>query len=89
MQDFTGSGLKTRQADDGFGDPGHAADYVVWNHLDPHSQSVFHLPGALHLYRSEDGLEKLTWRRTTEPLIDQVRAQLETDSFPLYVPPPE
>jgi hypothetical protein len=85
MQDFTESGLKTRQADDGFRDPGHAADYVVWNHLDPHSQSVFYLHGALHLYRSEDGLKKLTWRRTSEPLIDQIRAQLEVDSFPLYV----
>ncbi|WP_410659913.1 DUF4917 family protein [Amycolatopsis sp. lyj-112] len=85
MQDFPEANLKPRQADDGFRDSGQALDYVVWNHLDPHSQSVFYLHGALHLYRSEDGLKKLTWRRTNEPLIDQIRGQLEADSFPLYV----
>ncbi|MBB5852280.1 hypothetical protein HDA45_002367 [Amycolatopsis umgeniensis] len=85
MQDFPEENLQARQADDGFRDPGEATDYVVWNHLDPHSQTIFYLHGALHLYRSEGGLKKLTWRRTNEPLIDQIRAQLEADSFPLYV----
>lgn len=85
MQDFTECGLEARRSDDGFRDPGYAADHVVWDHLNPHAQSVFYLHGALHLYRSGGGLRKLTWCRTKEPLVDQIRAQLNVDSFPLYV----
>ena len=85
MQDFTGRGLVPRRSDDGFRDPGYDADYVTWNYLAPHSQNVYYLHGALHLYRSEGELIKLTWVRTGEALIDQIRVQLANDSYPLYV----
>ena len=83
MQDIAGSAK--RRSDDGFRDPGYEADYVLWDYLNPYSQSVHYLHGALHLYRGDDGLKKLTWSRTEEPLIDQIRAQLAADFYPLYV----
>lgn len=83
MQDL--DQLPPRTTDDGFRDPGYDAEYVLWDYLNPHAQCVFYLHGALHLFRGEDGLRKLTWRRTEEPLIDQIRAQLAADFFPLYV----
>jgi len=57
----------------------------VWDYLNPHRQTVFYLHGALHLYRGEAELQKLTWIRTGDPLIDQIRAQLAANRFPLYV----
>lgn len=74
-------------SDDGFRSPDHAAEYVVWNHLAPHSQSVFYLHGALHLYRDAESaeLQKLTWIRTGDALIDQIREQLRCNRFPLIV----
>lgn len=73
--------------DDGFRSPGDAHDYVVWDHLTPHTQSVFYLHGALHLYRdiNSSELQKLTWIRTGDALIDQIRAQLAADRLPLIV----
>lgn len=83
MQDIPG--MLKRRSDDGFRDPGYEADYVLWDYLNPYSQTVHYLHGALHLYRGDDGLKKLTWRRTEEPLIDQIRAQLAANFYPLYV----
>lgn len=74
-------------SDDGFRSPNHEAEYVVWNHLKPYSQSIFYLHGALHLYRDIKSaeLQKLTWIRTHDALIDQIRRQLAADHFPLIV----
>lgn len=74
-------------SDDGFRSPDYKAEYVVWNHLDPHQQTIYYLHGALHLYRDMETaeLQKLTWNRTGSPLIDQIRAQLSADRFPLIV----
>jgi uncharacterized protein DUF4917 len=85
MQDFTDRGLPPRRHDDGFRDPGYPADHVVWDHLKPHHGNVHYLHGALHLYRGDQGIKKLTWRRTDIALIDQIRDQLSTGAFPLYV----
>lgn len=75
----------SRAHDDGFRDPGRESETVVWDVYDPFSQTVFYLHGALHLFEGEGGLHKITWVRTQEALIDQVRAQLEANRFPLYV----
>lgn len=58
---------------------------MIWDVYNPFSQTVFYLHGALHLFEGEGGLHKITWIRTDEALIDQVRAQLEENRFPLYV----
>ncbi|WP_409019279.1 DUF4917 family protein [Brevundimonas vesicularis] len=73
---------------DGFGndedDPD--ADYVVWQgETNAHSASVMFLHGALHLFDSGKDLLKYTWVRKGVPLIDQARAALAKNSFPLFV----
>ncbi|OJX75578.1 DUF4917 family protein [Leifsonia sp. 71-9] len=88
MHDDAGKGSHFTTADDGFRNPdGPTAEYVVWNYLDPHAQTIYYLHGALHLYRDIDNgeLQKLTWVRTGEPLIEQIRRQLAADRFPLIV----
>jgi hypothetical protein len=75
-------------SDDGFRNSDNKdAEYVVWNYLSPHDQTVFYLHGALHLYRDEDNgeLQKLTWIRTGKALLDQIRKQLAANHFPLIV----
>ncbi len=79
---------ENRTDDDGFrsrDDHGIEHDCVYWDHLKPISQSIHYLHGALHLYRGSDGLRKLTWIRTERALIDQIREQLASNFFPLYV----
>jgi hypothetical protein len=87
MHDDPADPIDFKTTDDGFRDPGHEADYVVWNYLKPHTQTIHYLHGALHLYRDADAaeLQKLTWVRTNEPLIDQIRAELASGRYPLIV----
>ncbi len=73
---------------DGFGndedDP--LADYVVWQgETAAHSANVLFLHGALHLFDSGAELQKYTWVRKGEPLVDQVRTAIAADKFPLFV----
>jgi Domain of unknown function (DUF4917) len=58
--------------------------YVVWQYDAKHT-SVRYLHGALHLFVGGHELRKLTWCRSGEPLIKQVREQLDDRHFPLYV----
>jgi hypothetical protein len=85
MQEVGPTGSRSRVSDDGFRDPGYEAEYVTWDYLDPHAQSIFYLHGALHLFRAGSELRKVTWVRTGEALIDQIRASLAAGYFPLYV----
>ncbi|HJF13872.1 MAG TPA: DUF4917 family protein [Enteractinococcus helveticum] len=80
------SGLD-KSRDDGFRSPGDEHEYVVWDHLTPHAQNVYYLHGALHLYRDlyNSELQKLTWIRTGDALIDQIRRQLAANRLPLIV----
>lgn len=85
MQDL-GEDHPSKSRDDGFRDSGITGeDTVLWDLYDPHKQTVYYLHGALHLFLGVDGLRKITWIRTENPLIDQVRFQLGRDRFPLYV----
>lgn len=87
MQDGAGEEFTLDLNDDGFRDGDHDAPYVVWDYLDAHTQSIYYLHGALHVYRDIENAElrKLTWVRTGEPLIDQIRGQLAANRFPLIV----
>lgn len=74
------------RADDGFRDPGSMEPFVAWDHLhSSRSQTVFYIHGALHLFRGGGLLRKLTWIRTSEALLDQIRRELDSGRFPLYV----
>lgn len=84
--DFANEVGGARVCDDGFRDPGHDSSFVTWDHLhSSRTQCVYYLHGALHIFRNAAGLQKHTWSRTDIPLIDQIRAQLDSGYFPLYV----
>ncbi|WP_291441195.1 DUF4917 family protein [Desulfovibrio sp.] len=71
---------------DGFRtDPDNAAaGYVVWDDS-AHKQNVYYLHGALHLFDGGHELQKYTWIRTDLALIDQARAAIGKNLFPLFV----
>lgn len=76
------------QKNDSFGndedDP--EADYVVWQgETAAHSANVLFLHGALHLFDSGAELQKYTWIRKGEPLVDQARSAIASNKFPLFV----
>ncbi len=73
---------------DGFGndedDP--MADYVVWQgEVAAHSAKVHFLHGALHLFDAGTELQKFTWVRTNDRLIDQARRAINDNKYPLFV----
>ncbi|AMJ63672.1 hypothetical protein AXW83_13650 [Bosea sp. PAMC 26642] len=73
---------------DGFGndedDP--EADYVVWQgEVNAHSARIHFLHGALHLFDAGNELQKFTWIRTNDRLIDQARKAMNANKFPLFV----
>lgn len=62
------------------------ADYVVWQgEKAPHSANIHYLHGALHLFDAGSELQKYTWIRSGEPLVDQARAAIAANKFPLFV----
>lgn len=73
---------------DGFGndedDPD--ADYVVWQgETGAHSARVHFLHGALHLFDGGSELKKYTWIRKGVPLVEQARAAIHANAYPLFV----
>ena len=73
---------------DGFGndedDP--EADYVVWQgETGAHSANIYYLHGALHLFDAGSELQKYTWIRKGQPLVEQARDALNSNKFPLFV----
>lgn len=73
---------------DGFGDDEDEpdADFVVWRGEGGARGACFHyLHGALHLFDAGATLQKYTWIRKQERLIDQVRSAMRDDKFPLFV----
>lgn len=75
-------GFRTSQNDF---ESGIESDYVVWESSQSHDQNLYYLHGALHIFDSGTEIRKYTWNRTGVSLIDQVRAALEQDYFPLFV----
>ncbi|QBX36294.1 DUF4917 family protein [Brevundimonas sp. S30B] len=74
--------------DDGFRAPPDDWDapYVTWDGEANHSQCVFFLHGALHLFDHGFDLQKICWERAGgRPLVDQVREALDGGQFPLFV----
>ena len=61
------------------------ADFVSWDGGSGHKQNIFFLHGALHVFDAETKIEKFTWSNTGIRLIDQIRAALDSNKFPLFV----
>lgn len=73
---------------DGFGEDQDVedADYVIWKgESGANNQRVHYLHGALHLFDAGSELNKYTWNRKGIPLIDQARAAIADDMYPLFV----
>ena len=74
-------------SDDGFRKPedDFESAYVVWEPDQSHEQNMWFLHGALHVFDSGTEIQKYTWRNTGIRLIDQIRAALSKNYFPLFV----
>ncbi|MEP7009114.1 MAG: DUF4917 family protein [Acidobacteriota bacterium] len=74
------------RCDDGFRTPDAGpAGYVTWEPENTYQQNVYYLHGALHLYDAGAELQKYTWTNTGVRLVEQVRAALEADRYPVFV----
>lgn len=77
------------KADDGFRqDPDEPdADWVRWDSYrgGGYSQNIYFLHGGLHLFEEGPLLKKLTFARTGVALIDQIRAALDAEAYPLVI----
>lgn len=84
---FEGNAIDLKK-NDGFGNDEDEpdADYVVWQgETAAHSANVHFLHGALHLFDAGDELQKYTWVRKGDPLVEQARDAIAADKFPLFV----
>lgn len=74
------------ECDDGFREPySGKEEYVTWEVEHTNDQCIFYLHGALHLFDAGSLLQKYTWSNTGVALIDQIRAALDEDKYPLFV----
>jgi hypothetical protein len=74
------------QFDDGFRTPDAGeAEYVTWDVEKTDGQTIYYLHGALHLFDAGPELQKYTWKNTGIALVDQIRAALQENLYPLIV----
>ena len=79
---------RSLRKNDGFGNDEDDPDteYVVWQgETGAHSANVLFLHGALHLFDAGSALQKYTWVRKGVPLVEQARAAMAGNKFPLFV----
>lgn len=71
--------------DDGFRHPEDDPDqpWVSWQQAN--SATVSYLHGALHLFDAGSEITKYTWSKTDKPIVDQIRAALAEEKYPLFV----
>lgn len=71
---------------DGFSDPidGENEGYCQWLPGNSSAEMYF-LHGALHLVDAPSGILKYTYSKTSKALMDQMRASLEDEKYPLFV----
>lgn len=73
------------RCDDGFRHPegNEDAPYVSWQ--DSNSPTVHFLHGALHIFDAGHEITKYTWSKTDIAIVDQIRAALDDEKYPLFV----
>lgn len=71
--------------DDGFRHPENdpAVPWVSWQQAN--SATVSYLHGALHLFDAGTEITKYTWSKTDNPIVEQIRASLDEEKYPLFV----
>lgn len=78
----------SKKINDGFSNPSGSAkaEYVSWQGEGQAFYSNVRYPhGALHIFDAEGDIQKITFNRTNERLIDQTRKALDKQLFPLFV----
>jgi hypothetical protein len=71
--------------DDGFRQPEDGVEaWVSWD-SSAHSQNIYYLHGALHIYNAGAEIQKYTWCNTGLALLDQIRAALNAEKYPIFV----
>jgi hypothetical protein len=84
-EDEDSSDVKVK-ADDGFRTPETGEEeYVTWDVENTNRQNVHYLHGALHVFDAGSEIQKYTWINTGVRLIDQIRAALKRNFYPLFV----
>jgi hypothetical protein len=75
------------ECDDGFRKPADdpEAAYVSWDPDNSNNQNIRYLHGALHLYDTGVEMKKFTWANTGVPLVEQIRAALKQNYYPVFV----
>ena len=74
------------KCDDGFRTPEDGpCEYVTWEVENTNHQNVYFLHGALHIFDAGSSLKKFTWVNTGVRLIEQIRAALLVNMYPLIV----
>jgi hypothetical protein len=73
------------QHDDGFRHPEDDPNqpWVSWQQAN--SATVCYLHGALHLFDAGTEITKYTWSKTDKPIVEQIRAALDEEKYPLFV----
>ena len=72
--------------DDGFRTPEYGKqEYVTWEVENTNKQNIHYLHGALHLFDAGAELQKYTWVNTGITLLQQIKAALDKDFFPVFV----
>jgi Domain of unknown function (DUF4917) len=71
--------------DDGFRHPEEdpTQPWVSWQQAN--SATVCYLHGALHLFDAGIEITKYTWSKTDKPIVEQIRAALDEEKYPLFV----
>lgn len=70
---------------DGFHNNVDNEDQVIWDVTNDHSQNVFYMHGALHIYNTGIEYEKITWSKTGMSLKTQITEKINQEIFPLIV----
>lgn len=73
------------KCDDGFRSATDDIDSIVWEIGAEHTQQLYYIHGALHIYSNSHTIEKCVWRNSQQKIIDQVRANLSNGKLPLFV----
>lgn len=71
--------------DDGFRRPEDGVEkWVTWD-SSAHTQCIYYLHGGLHIYNAGAEIQKYTWCNTGLALLDQIRAALNEEKYPIFV----
>ncbi|TFV37154.1 DUF4917 family protein [Bradyrhizobium frederickii] len=76
---------RTFRHDDGFRHPEEdpSVPWVSWQQ--GNAATVSYLHGALHLFDAGSEMTKYTWSKTDKPIVEQIRASLDEEKYPLFV----